>query len=131
MPKTILLVDDDQDAREIFGAALADAGYNVVTGVHGAEGVHLARKLLPDLILMDLRMPVMDGSRSLQYLRSDPKTRPIAVWAISAFLGEEDIPSATSVHFNRMIPKPLAPQELVNAVVAFLGRSRKGPASTR
>lgn len=56
MAKSILLIEDDQDAREIYSSALANAGYRVLTATQGAEGVHFARRARPHLILMDLRI---------------------------------------------------------------------------
>lgn len=125
MPTTILLVDDDADAREIYSAALTNAGYPVITATHGAEGVHLARKVRPRLILMDLRMPLMDGRSSLRYIRSDPETRSIPVWALSAFLDEEEDGGMNFPGFNRMISKPISPDDLVEAVATFLGPPKR------
>lgn len=121
MPKTVLIVDDDPDAREIYGSALAAAGYRVATAVHGAEGVHLARRLRPQLILMDLRMPLMDGRYSLQYIRSDRETRLIPVWAVSAYLDEDETGLDEGISFNRLLAKPIEPDRLVEAVSDFLG----------
>lgn len=121
MARMILLVEDDADAREIYAAALIQAGFSVITATHGAEGVHLARKARPQLILMDLRMPLMDGRSSLQYLRSDPETRSIPVWALSAFLDDEEDRGTRFPQFDRLISKPIAPENLVTVVSAFLG----------
>ena len=119
MPKTILLVEDDPDARAIYSEALANRGHRVLTAVHGAEGVHLARKHRPDLILMDIRMPLMDGWAAIEYVRSDPETAKIPIWAISAYPSEEearDQPART--RFDRFIAKPIPPAELVTEVEA-------------
>lgn len=61
MTKTVLIIDDDENLRDIYRAALDSRGYVVVSASHGAEGVHLARRARPNLILLDLRMPIMSG----------------------------------------------------------------------
>ena len=61
VPKTVLIVEDDEDTRTVYADALRERGYRVLTATQGAEGVHLARRHRPDLILLDIRMPVMDG----------------------------------------------------------------------
>ena len=120
MIKTILLVDDDPDAREMYGDTLTAAGFRVITAVHGAEGVAMARKYEPQLILMDLRMPLMGGRSALAYLRSDSATRHIPVWAISAYLEVKE-GALAGREFDRLIPKPIMPYDLVRAVTDFLG----------
>ncbi|MEX2374555.1 MAG: response regulator [Dehalococcoidia bacterium] len=121
MPRTILIVEDDSDAREIYAAALAAHGYRVVTAVHGAEGVHLARKNRPDLILMDLKMPIMDGLNALRYIKSDPAISHIPVWAISAYLSDDEGPEELGrMRFDRLLAKPMDPNAMVDQVASFL-----------
>lgn len=69
--KTILVIDDDEPILAIYGMTLENAGYRVLTTTSGAEGVHLARSNLPDLILCDINMPGMDGRNVLRSLRDD------------------------------------------------------------
>jgi CheY-like chemotaxis protein len=122
MPKTVLIVEDDCDSRELFRSALLDRGYDVVTAVHGAEGVHHARTMRPQLILMELHMPLLDGRQALRYLKSDLDTRPIPVWAISAF-GDDPLSHPQGLDFDRTISKPVGPAEVAAEVEAFLGPS--------
>ena len=77
MAKTVLIVEDDSDTRDIYQTALTERGYDVLVAIDGAEGVHIARKHHPDLILLDIRMPVMDGWQAVCYLRSFPQTQKI------------------------------------------------------
>ena len=124
MGKTIVVIEDDADARTIFQDALAGRGYRVISAKHGAEGVTLARRNHADLVLMDIRMPVMDGWRALDYLKADPRTATIPVWALSAYLSEEDTrdhPGRTT--FDRLLAKPMDPRKLVEEVEDFLGPS--------
>jgi CheY-like chemotaxis protein len=77
--KTILLVDDDQQVREMFGLALRRNGYFVIEAHSGVEGLEMARKHLPDLILSDVLMPEGDGATLLRDVRRDPELRSTQV----------------------------------------------------
>ncbi len=122
MPKTVLIVEDDPDARSIYEEVLTERGYTVITALHGAEGVHLARRHRPDLIVMDIRMPVMDGWQAIQYLKADPAINHIPIWGISAYLSDEELESQPSwLHFDRLIPKPVDPGGLVDEIEALIG----------
>lgn len=123
MPKTILVVEDDADSRAIYEEALTERGYRVLTALHGAEGVHLARRHRPDLILMDIRMPVMDGWQAIQYLKADPAISHIPIWGISAYLSDEELEGQPNwLHFDRLISKPVDPGDLADAIEAQIGR---------
>jgi CheY-like chemotaxis protein len=128
MPKTILIVEDDADARAIYQEALAGDGYAVLSAAHGAEGVHLARRHRPDLILMDIRMPVMDGWQAVQYLKADPTINHIPIWGISAYLSDEELENQPEwLHFNRLIPKPVDPGQLVRQIEDQIGKPPQTP----
>ncbi len=75
----ILIVDDDEVFREIFSVKLGSEGYRIETAVDGAAGVEKAKALKPDLVLMDVNMPVMDGAAAVLKLREDPETKNISV----------------------------------------------------
>jgi CheY-like chemotaxis protein len=77
--KTILLVDDDQQVREVFGLALRRNGYYVIEAHSGFEGLEMAREHLPDLILSDVLMPEGDGATLLRGVRRDPKLKSTQV----------------------------------------------------
>lgn len=122
MPKTVLVVEDDADTRNIYGTALSECGYRVLMAVHGAEGVALARRFRPDLILMDIRMPVMDGWHAMQYLRSYRYTSAIPVCAMSAYAPEADEADAVErLGFECFLMKPLAPKRIVEEVEVRIG----------
>src|SRR3954470_7455479 len=82
--KTILLVEDNEDNRLIYVAALQFAGYRVLEAVTGAEGIRLARVEQPDLILMDISIPDLDGWEAATILKADPTTRHIPIVAVTA-----------------------------------------------
>ncbi|HVO29005.1 MAG TPA: response regulator, partial [Candidatus Paceibacterota bacterium] len=75
----ILIVDDEPDFREIFGLKLKSAGYRIETATNGSEGIEKAKALKPDLILMDVKMPVMDGAAAVLKLREDPATKNVRI----------------------------------------------------
>ena len=79
MSQKILVVDDEQDLRDALAEALANEGYEVITGANGVECVDLALAHKPDLILLDIMMPEMDGHRALQTLRKDPWGKDVTV----------------------------------------------------
>jgi two-component system, cell cycle response regulator DivK len=125
MPKLILIVEDDEPTRDIYASALQDRGFRVILATQGAEGVHLARRHQPDLILMDLRMPIMDGAQAIRYLRSDPQTSRIPVCAISAY--ERDGDAADESHpqgWDCFLTKPIEPRELVEEIERRVGPGR-------
>lgn len=75
----ILIVDDEANFREIFGMKLKAAGYRIETAENGAQGVEKAKALKPNLVLMDVNMPVMDGASAVLKLREDPATKDLKV----------------------------------------------------
>lgn len=122
----ILIVEDDEDTRKIYKIGLENHGYRVVTASHGAEGVAIARRQRPDIILMDIRMPVMDGHAALHYLRSDSNTSKIPVLAISAYF----TPSSGNGHlgrrgFDEVLVKPAELTAVVAAVERTIGLPRR------
>lgn len=121
---TVLVVDDDPDARTVYRDALESSGYRVLTARHGAEGVDTARRQRPDLVLLDIRMPVMDGLDALRYLKSYASTARIPVWGISAYFEELKEEKGLLERFDYLLRKPLAPEQLVTEVDFFFGPRR-------
>lgn len=129
MPKTVLIVEDDEDTRSIYGTAVSERGYRVLTATHGAEGVHLARRYRPDLILLDIRMPVMDGWQAMRYLKGDLQTRNIPICAISAYsVDDEERQAALRMEFDCVLAKPMDPREVVSEVERLIGPPDAGSA---
>jgi CheY-like chemotaxis protein len=121
MPKTVLVIEDDEDTREIYARALSHRGYEVLMAKQGAEGVHLARTRAPDLVLLDIRMPVMDGWQAIRYLRSYLETRRIPVCAISAFAPDDEVLEELGTPFDCFLTKPLDPKVVVAEIEARIG----------
>lgn len=122
MSKTVLIVEDDEETRKIYRDSLEEYGYRVLTASQGAEGVALARRSKPDLILLDVRMPIMDGRRAMQYLKSDPATAGIPIFGISGFTREEERPERpTKMEFDLFLTKPLDLGLVIAAIEQTIG----------
>src|SRR5512140_978765 len=112
----VLVVDDDEDSRRIASLALEHAGHTVLTANNGAEGVRLARRHEPDVILMDIAMPVMDGLTAVQQLRANQATRDLPIFAVSARATAHDAEEARRAGFDEYLTKPVQPIEIIAAV---------------
>ena len=123
-PKTILVVDDDPDCRTIYTKLLEYAGYGVIEARNGSDGIQFAREHLPSLILMDLRLPVMDGWQAAQELKRDHETAEIPIIAFTAQVVRGDDARAQDAGFARYFAKPVAPMDVLQDI-----QQRIGPAS--
>jgi CheY-like chemotaxis protein len=119
--KKILVVDDEKKIRELLDLRLSSAGYEVLQAKHGEEGVEQAKEHLPDLILMDVMMPRMDGGEAVKCLEEDPATKDIPVIFLTAIITKEEednqafgIQLDTGKH--RFIAKPFDPENLLNEI---------------
>jgi two-component system, cell cycle response regulator DivK len=119
--KKVLLVEDDPDTRLIYSTMLTAAGFDVVVGVDGAEGVELARKHVPDLIVMNLVMPQIDGLSATELIRANPATASTPIIACTAFLHENGADMALDAGCDGYLEKPCEPTRLVAAVKSFIG----------
>jgi CheY-like chemotaxis protein len=117
MPRRVLLADDQPDNRIIFSTMLQYGGFDVVAAANGAEAVEQARRTRPELILMDLMMPVMDGWAAIAELQRDALCASIPVIAISAHDREHVIErEARLAGCAGYLAKPLDPRTLLEAV---------------
>jgi len=124
----ILIAEDERDIRELVNFSLQFGGFTVVQAANGAEAVEQAQKELPDLILMDVRMPKMTGYEACRQMKSMPELRDIPVVFLSAKGQESEIQTGLEVGAEEYILKPFAPDELVKQVQAVLDRvaARRG-----
>ena len=99
--KTVLVVDDSPDIRKLLGMMLRLKGVSVVEAENGKRAVELAPQVLPDLILMDLSMPVLDGYEATRLLKAQPGLSGIPVVAVSAFCDERKKQAALSAGDNK------------------------------
>jgi two-component system alkaline phosphatase synthesis response regulator PhoP len=124
----ILIAEDERDIRELVNFSLQFGGFTVVQAANGAEAVEQAQKELPDLILMDVRMPRMTGYEACRQMKTLPELRDIPVVFLSAKGQESEIQTGLEVGAEEYILKPFAPDELVKQVQAVLDRvaARRG-----
>lgn len=120
MKEKILIVEDNDMNRILLRAILLPHGYEVLEAVNGQEGVTTARERLPDLIVMDLQMPIMNGMDAMRALKSDPLTREIPVIAVTAFAMEGDREAALQAGFDGYIPKPFSALEMPELIRGYL-----------
>jgi two-component system cell cycle response regulator DivK len=116
----ILLVEDMIDARELYAEYLTYTGYSVVTAINGHEAIRLARLLRPDLILMDIRLPGMDGLEATTDLKADADLRHIPVVAITADPSGELSARALAVGCAAFISKPATPDLVAREISRVL-----------
>jgi CheY-like chemotaxis protein len=116
----ILLVEDDDDTRRVYSVMLRYAGFVVVEAATGAEAVERAEAVAPDLILMDMNLPMFDGWEAARRIKSSPQTAGTPLIAFSALIDSvADLRRGTAL-FDGFISKPVKPSELVRRVVAYL-----------
>ena len=108
----ILVVEDDPDIRELLIDSLCDIGYDVMEAGDGGAGLQSALEGLPDIILLDMMMPVLGGLEVLDLLKSDPLTRFIPVIMVSARGQEQDISTALNSGALTYLVKPWEPEDL-------------------
>lgn len=122
----VLVVDDYQDAREMYAEYLEFSGFRTVEARNGQEALAQAFALTPDVILMDLSLPVMDGWEATRRLRADERTRNIPIVALTghALTGQED--GAKDAGCDAYVTKPCLPDALVREIRRILGARATG-----
>lgn len=122
--KHILLVDDDRDIREVATLSLeAIGGWRVSSASGGSQGVELARSERPDVILLDVMMPDIDGPATVQRLREDPDTRDIPVIFLTAKAKSADQLGFSKLGVAGVLTKPFDPMTLADQIATILARS--------
>lgn len=114
--KTILIVDDEHDIAEALGDILEDEGYAVQRAIHGREGLNRIQERPPDLIILDMMMPVMDGREVLAILHKDERLRAIPVIAISA----ASLRDVAATYGVKCLTKPFDLDKLLHSVAELL-----------
>jgi CheY-like chemotaxis protein len=116
----ILLVEDDEMNRDMLSRRLARGGHQVVIAVDGAQGVLLARSAAPDLILMDMSLPVLDGWEATRQLKVAPATRAIPIIALTAHAMAGDREQALEAGCDDYDTKPIEMPRLLRKIQALL-----------
>ena len=120
----ILIVDDSPDSRMLYGEFLEFCGFRVITAENGETGVAAARAEWPNVILMDLAMPVVDGWEAIHRLREDPTTFATPIVALSASAFGDEAERAREAGADLCLSKPCLPSQVARVVRAMLFRTR-------
>ena len=120
MSKKILVVEDTEDNRQILRDLLGMAGYNMVEAHDGAQGVAMAAEHKPDLILMDIQMPVLDGYEATRRIKADPALAAIPIVAVTSYALSGDEAKARAAGCDAYVAKPFSPRDLLAKVRGFL-----------
>lgn len=121
----ILIAEDERDIRDLITFTLGFAGYEVVAAANGEEAVNLARQEIPDLILMDVRMPRMTGYEACIILKADYRLKDIPVIFLSAKGQDSEIQTGLQAGAVEYLLKPFAPDQLTARIKAVLTQHGK------
>jgi two-component system alkaline phosphatase synthesis response regulator PhoP len=125
----IVIVEDEADIAEVIEYSLSREGFETSSALNGQDGLELAQSVKPDLVLLDLMLPGLDGIEICRELKSDANTRSIPIIMVTAKGDESDIVLGLSMGADDYVTKPFSPKELVARVKAVLRRSSAKPES--
>jgi two-component system, cell cycle response regulator DivK len=120
MSKRILIVEDQEDNRTILRDVLSTVGYGLIEAVNGKDGVKLAQSERPDLILMDIQLPEMDGYEATKQIKSIAELKTIPIIAVTSYALSGDEAKARAAGCDGYIAKPFSPRELLAKVRKYL-----------
>ena len=121
--ETILIIDDEEDIREIISYNLSKDGYTVLKAKNGLDGIKKAKKNIPNLILLDVMMPEMDGIEVCELLRADETTRDIKICFLTARSEDYSQIAGFDAGADDYVTKPVKPKVLASRIKAILRRS--------
>jgi two-component system cell cycle response regulator DivK len=120
MSRCILVVEDQEDNRRILRDLLSSVGYDVVEAVSGEEGVRMAETRAPDLILMDIQLPGLDGYEATRRIKANAALRQIPVIAVTSYALSGDDARAFEAGCDAYVSKPYSPRALLAKIREFL-----------
>jgi two-component system cell cycle response regulator DivK len=120
MSKLILVVEDQEDNRRIMRDLLTSAGYEVIEAVTGEEGVAAAETHRPDLILMDIQLPGLDGYEATRQIKANPDLEHIPIIVVTSYALSGDDVKAFEAGCNAYVSKPFSPRELLAKIREYL-----------
>jgi len=121
MKKRILVVEDQDDLRGVLRDLLTGSGYEVVEALDGRDGISKANAERPDLILMDIQLPVIDGYEATREIKANPKLASTPIIAVSSFAMKGDEEKARAAGCDHYVTKPYSPIQLLRIIRTFLG----------
>ncbi|HUA63428.1 MAG TPA: response regulator [Verrucomicrobiae bacterium] len=119
----LLLVEDDEFSRDMLSRRLERQGFEMIVAADGREALQAARQSRPDIIVMDLDMPVMDGHTAIRALQNDPHTFKIPIIVLSAHCSHEDVHAAFSAGCRAYETKPIVLKRLTERIAEVLQKS--------
>ncbi len=128
MSKRILVIEDHAENRRILRILLASAGFEMIEAVTGEEGVAAAERERPDLILMDIQLPGLDGYEATRRIKANPALRPIPIIVVTSYALSGDDVKAFEAGCDAYVTKPFVPRELLAKVRQYLAPPTEGPA---
>ncbi|CAH2405229.1 response regulator [Mesorhizobium escarrei] len=120
MSKRILMVEDTEDNRQIIRDLIATTEYELIEAADGAAGIAAAGAHKPDLILMDIQLPVIDGYEAARRIKADPALRHIPIIAVTSYALSGDEAKALASGCDGYIAKPFSPRQLLSEIRGFL-----------
>ena len=120
MTARILVVEDQPDNRQIIRDLLSSVGYELIEAEDGAAGVRLAASERPDLILMDIQLPVLDGYEATRRIKADPELSSIPIIVVTSYALSGDDAKARAAGCDAYVAKPFSPRQLLATVRQFL-----------
>ena len=126
MSKRILVVEDQEDNRQILRDLLGNAGYELIEAENGEEALAAVARQRPDLILMDIQLPVMDGYEATRQIRTNPGMKSVPIIAVTSYALAGDESKALAAGCDGYVSKPYSPRELLAKVRAHLAISLPG-----
>ena len=122
---TVLIVEDNEKNMKLARDVLQAKGYQTLEAITGEEGVKLAKEKLPDLVLMDIQLPGINGIEAFKQIRADAKTARIPVIALTASVTPTDRNAINAAGFDAFVSKPINLKEFVDTVKRLLETKRK------
>jgi len=120
MTPRILVVEDQEDNRRIIRDLLASAGYQMIEALDGESGVRLAETERPDLILMDIQLPGLDGYEATRRIKTNPELRAIPIIVVTSYALSGDDVKAMQAGCDAYVAKPFSPRQLLAKIREFL-----------
>jgi two-component system cell cycle response regulator DivK len=120
MTKRILVVEDQEDNRQILRDLLGTTDFEVMEAANGEEALAAVAKQRPDLILMDIQLPILDGYEATRRIKADPALRSIPIIAVTSYALSGDEAKARAAGCDDFVPKPYSPRQLLAKIRQYL-----------
>jgi two-component system cell cycle response regulator DivK len=120
MSKRILVVEDQEDNRQIIRDMLAATDYEIMEAESGEQALEAVAKQRPDLILMDIQLPGMDGYEATRRIKADPALRSIPIIAVTSYALSGEEQKARAAGCDEYVPKPYSPRQLLAKILQYL-----------